>query len=60
MPVHYCTCQVDDGAEVKLYHDNAMEYFEIASDLVTNAEHVVRCDRNNEASWGATTMSALC
>jgi len=55
----YYTCQVDDGVEVKLYHDNAMDYFDVASVLVSNAEHVVRCGRNNEASWGATTISGI-
>jgi hypothetical protein len=55
----YYTCKIDDGQEVKLLHDNSVEYFEVASDLVPTQEHIIRCGRNNEASWGSTIIYDL-
>jgi lysophospholipase L1-like esterase len=55
----YYTCQIDGGREVKLLHDNSVEYFEVASGLVSTEEHTVRCGRNNEASWGSTIIYDL-
>jgi hypothetical protein len=52
----YYTCKIDGGTQVKLFHDNSIDYFEVASGLTSNAEHIVRCGRKNEASWGATII----
>lgn len=55
----YYTCRVVDdenGVEYKVHHDNNIEYVEVASGLVPNTEHVIRCGRNNEASWGNTVI----
>ena len=62
----YYTCRVrvvtDDenengmGFEYKVHHDTTNEYVEVASGLVPNREHIVRCGRNNEALWGSTVI----
>ena len=55
----YYTCQVDGGPEVKLFHDNQIDYFQVAAGLSPSEEHIVRCGRNNEASWGPTIIDGI-
>ena len=52
----YYTCKIDNGPAYKLHHDNTNEYLEEASGLVSTKEHIIRCGRNNEASWGSTII----
>ena len=63
----YYTCQVhvmDENknkngkgvVEYKVHHENYNKYVEVASGLVRNKEHSIRCGRNNEASWGSTII----
>ena len=53
----FYTCKIDDGLDEKLYHQNSEDYMTIAEDLDPNAEYNIWCSRNNEASWGVTTVS---
>ena len=55
----YYTCRVDGGPEVKLFHDSKMEHFRVAAGLSPSEEHVARCGRNNEASWGPTLVRGV-
>jgi len=55
----YYTCQVDDGPEVRILHDNEKESFQLFSGLLLDEEHVVRCGRNNEASYGPTKIMGI-
>jgi hypothetical protein len=52
----YYTCKIDNGPAYKLDHDNTNEYLEEASGLVSTKEYIIRCGRNNEASWGSTII----
>lgn len=56
--LHY-TCQINDGVETKLYHPHSDEFLTIATNLDTSSEYIISCGRNNEASWGTTTISSV-
>lgn len=53
----FYTCKINDGLDEKLYHQNSEDYMTIAEDLDSSIEHNIWCSRNNEASWGVTTVS---
>lgn len=52
----YYTCRIEEGSEVKLYHPNAEDYLTVSTDLDPLREYTVWCGRNNEASYGVTTV----
>merc|ERR1712066_180804 len=51
----YHVCQVDGGEEMRLAHSGGGS-LTIASGLAVNEEHMVRCGRSNEASYGETVF----
>jgi len=59
----YFTCRVDDGPEARLLVDNS--YQEPTANgmaftgLSSTKEHVIRCGRDNEASYGDTIISGI-
>ena len=52
----FYTC-INDGLDEKLYHQNSEDYMTIAEDLDPLIQYYIWCSRNNEASWGVTTVS---
>lgn len=53
-PGAYYTCRVN-GVEHQ-FHQIHHEDVEVASGLAPNIEHIIRCGRNNEASFGPTVI----
>lgn len=53
----FYTCKINDGLDEKLYHQNSEDYMTIAEDLDPSIQYNIWCSRNNEASWGITTVS---
>jgi len=53
-PGAYYTCRVN-GVDHQI-HQIHNEDVEVASDLAPNMEHIIRCGRNNEASYGPTII----
>lgn len=54
----YYTCKINGGVDTKLYHTNGND-LSVAANLDSTTEYVVWCGRNNEASYGATTLSGV-
>ena len=53
----FYTCNFNDGLDEKVYHQNSEDYMTIAEDLDPSIQYNIWCRRNNEASWGVTTVS---
>jgi len=53
---HYYVCQVDGGEDLRLAHSSGAL---MIADGLSLDEHIVKCGRSSEASYGVTTLTGV-